>query len=218
MSRTANARVAGATLLVYIAAGIAPMVRAPGQLLGVVFSLVACLSALVLGVTLYAITSDEGHEIAMLGMVCRVAEGILGAMFIPARLALKSLGAAPEGLAALNTFLGSARSFNILLGATFFAVGSTMFSWLFLRGRMIPAPLAWLGVVASVLLVVGLPLQLGGVLGGPIAMAMWLPMLLFEVPLGVWLIVRGVQAERAAPRSPYDRLRTSGAPIQPLRD
>ena len=47
------------------------------------------------------------------------------------------------------------RSPNI--GAFAFAVGSTLFCWLLLRGRMIPVTLAWLGVVASVLLMVGLP-------------------------------------------------------------
>ena len=35
----------------------------------------------------------------------------------------------------------------------FFAVGSLLFSWLLLRGRMIPVGLAWLGVIASALLV-----------------------------------------------------------------
>ena len=76
--------------------------------------------------------------------------------------------------------------------ATFFAVGSTLFSYLLLRGRMIPIALAWLGVVASVLLVIGLPLQAAGFLSGPIAKIMWLPMLAFEVPLGLWFITKGV--------------------------
>ena len=78
--------------------------------------------------------------------------------------------------------------------ATFFAVGSTLFSWLLLRGRMIPVALAWLGVLASILLVVCLPLQLAGLLGAPVTSFMWLPMLLFEVPLALWLIVKGVAA------------------------
>ncbi len=78
------------------------------------------------------------------------------------------------------------------LTATFFAVGSTLFSWLLLRGQMIPSPLAWLGVVASVLLVVGPPLQLAGFLAGPVTRLIWLPMLVFEVPLGLWLLLKGV--------------------------
>jgi uncharacterized protein DUF4386 len=83
---------------------------------------------------------------------------------------------------------------DVALTATFFAVGSTAFAYLLLRGRMIPVPLAWLGVVASVVLVVGLPLRLAGWLHGPITMIMWLPMLLFEIPLGLWFLTKGVAA------------------------
>ena len=38
-----------------------------------------------------------------------------------------------------------------------------------------------------------LPLQLAGFIGGTVAMLMWLPMLLFEVPLGFWLLIKGVR-------------------------
>jgi Domain of unknown function (DUF4386) len=84
----------------------------------------------------------------------------------------------------------------VALTATFFAVGSALFSYLLSRGRMIPIPLAWLGVIASVLLVVCLPLQLAGFLRGPIASFMWLPMLAVEVPLALWLLIKGVASRR----------------------
>src|SRR6266487_1208082 len=35
--------------------------------------------ALVLAVTLYAITRDQDRDLAMLGLTCRVAEGVIGA-------------------------------------------------------------------------------------------------------------------------------------------
>ena len=66
---------------------------------------------------------------------------------------------------------------------------------------MIPIPLAWVGLVASVLLVIGLPLQAAGFLSGPITMMMWLPMLTFEVPLGLWLIIKGVATPARAAQS-----------------
>ena len=59
---------------------------------------------------------------------------------------------------------------------------------------MIPIPLAWLGVAASVLLVICLPLTLAGFLHGPIETLMWLPMLAFEVLLALWLLTKGVAA------------------------
>ena len=59
---------------------------------------------------------------------------------------------------------------------------------------MIPAALAWLGLFASVLLVVLFPLQLAGLLTGSVTWLMWLPMLVFELVLALWLIIKGVAA------------------------
>jgi len=216
MTRTTNARIAGFTFLFYIAAGIASMVlvgRATSgegiaaKLAGIaqhetdlgvviVLALLQCFSALVLGVTLYAITREQDPDLAMLALTCRVGEGVIAAIGIPSTLGLLWLATATGADApdtgaahALGAFLLRG---NVALAATFFAVGSTLFSYLLLRGRMIPIPLAWLGVVASVLLVVGLPLQLAGFLRGPVASLMWLPMLAFEVPLALWLLIKGV--------------------------
>lgn len=217
MTRTTNARIAGVTFLVYIAAGITSMVlyaRATGgegfaaQLatiarhetdvrLTIVLNLIMNLSALVLAVTLYAITRDQDHDLAMLAMICRVAEGIAG-MDVSGTLGLLWLATATDATALDAGASSALGAFFLKMGktmgasATFFAVGSTLFSWLFLRGRMIPVALAWLGVIASILLVVLLPLQLAGLLGGPITSLMWLPMLVFEVALALWLIVKGV--------------------------
>lgn len=79
----------------------------------------------------------------------------------------------------------------------FFAVGSLLFCWLLLRGRVIPTVLAWLGVIASVLLVAILPLQLAGFLGSAgwassMTWYIWLPMLIFEVGLSVWMLIKGI--------------------------
>lgn len=81
----------------------------------------------------------------------------------------------------------------------FFAVGSLLFCWLLLRGRVIPNGLAWLGVVASALLVVILPLQLGGLLASTswassITWIVWMPMLAFEVPLSLFFLIKGIAA------------------------
>jgi hypothetical protein len=216
MTRTTNARIAGLTFLLYIAAGITSMIlfrRATGggaiadklaTLVGhgtdvgvvVLLGFVQCFSALVLGVTLWAITRDEDNDLAMLGLTCRVGEGIIAGLSIPGVLAVFSLatstGTDAPATAAAHTLAGYLLRNDVALPATFFAVGSTLFSWLLLRGRMIPIPLAWLGVAASVLLVICLPLTLAGFLHGPIETLMWLPMLAFEVPLALWLLTKGV--------------------------
>jgi hypothetical protein len=40
--------------------------------------------------------------------------------------------------------------------------------------------------------VVGLPLQLGGVLTNPTTQLMWLPMAAFKIPLGLWLLIKDI--------------------------
>jgi hypothetical protein len=219
MTRTTNARVAGFTYLAYIALAFPSMLlfdRAAGgdsmtarlarvtehataMRVAIVLTLVTSFAAIVLGVTLYALTRDEDPELAMTALACRVGEGLLNAVFMLTKVeqlwvgtatATQTLDATTSQALGALLFSGT-RAWNLAAGATFFAVGSTLFSWLLLRGRIIPTALAWLGVVASVLLVVGLPLQLAGVLNGTVAQVMWLPMAAFEIPLGFWWLIKG---------------------------
>jgi Domain of unknown function (DUF4386) len=161
-----NARLAGFTFLLYIAAGISSLALASRAHVTDVLTVVTSFCALVLGVTLYAITRGQDRDIAMLALLCRVVESVPGH--------------------------GG--------GAVFFAVGSTLFCWLLLQGRLIPAALAWLGLVASGLLVILLLMQRAGVSTGAsnwsssITWLVWLPLLVFELALAFWFIARGVAA------------------------
>jgi hypothetical protein len=221
MTRRTTARIAGITFIFYIVVGIssgvlfgrgtggqgiaAKLASVPQHVseirLSVIFTLLSALSALVLAVTLYGITRDEDQELAMFGLVCRAGEGILG-MFPLSTLGMLWLGtisgpSALDGASAnaLGALMLKFGGWNAQTCAFLFAMGSTAFAWMFLRGRMIPIPTARLGVAASILLVVALPLQLVGWVGGTVAyIIMWLPMLVFELALAWWLIVKGVTA------------------------
>ncbi len=218
MTKKTNARIAGYAFILYIAAGILSMVMSgrmssgtgiAAKLLGmaqhvtevritVLLGLVMAFAALALGVTLYAITRDEDPDLAMMALTCRVAEGIVGAS-LPTTLALlwlaTSTGPAapdPASALALGAFIVKVEGLQTLIAATLFAVGSTTFCWLLLRGRMIPVPLAWLGVGGSVLLVVLLPLQLAGFFSGMVFQLIWIPIAVFELTVAPWLIIKGV--------------------------
>jgi hypothetical protein len=166
--------------------------------LTVVLTLLTFVYAVVLGVTLYALTRDEDRDLAMIALSCRVGEGLIGAVSGVRTLGLLSLATASTAVTAADTAATNALGDlllkqgggSTLIGATCFAVGSTLFSYLFLRARSIPVTLAWLGVIASVLLVVAIPLQLSGLVAGA-ATYIWIPMLVFEVTFALWLIVKG---------------------------
>src|SRR5438445_83997 len=74
--------------------------------------------------------------------------------------------------------------------ANCFAVGSTIFAYLFLRARSIPIWLAWVGVLGSLLIVILLPLQLAGFVGGQVTDLMWIPIAVFEIVFGFWLLFK----------------------------
>lgn len=224
MTRTTNARIAGFTYLFYAAIGIcseALMHRARGGLSGaaqlahlgehatdvrvtILIAVLESLSAIVLAVTLYGITRDEDHELAMLGLTCRVAEGVLGSISIPTYAGLLWLATTGASAGPAST-TDALRAFLLLpvpsvpTGAVFYAVGNGIFSFLLLRGRMVPVAIAGLGVFASGLLAVTLPLQLAGFSTGPLTgYYQWLPALVFQIVLALWLLTRGVAPPRRA--------------------
>lgn len=166
-SQRLTARVAGFAFLFYIAVGITSMAVGSEAQTGALLDLLMSFSALTLGVTLYALTREQGPVSALFAMACRVAEAV-----------------------------------QYGESAIYFSVSSLVFAWLLLRGRLIPIKLAQLGMVASALLVVILPLQLAGLFGGSMAWTssvtwlVWLPMLVFEVTLAFWLMIKGVKVEQ----------------------
>jgi hypothetical protein len=221
MTRNTNARVAGFMFLFYIANGVATMVvlgrGTSGDGIaamlttiaqhttlvrwGIVLTMLMFVDALVLGVALYGLTRDEDHELALLALSCRILEGALGA-FPVTTLGLLWLATGADGATApdatvantLGALLLKVGEWKTIAGATCFAVGSTIFSYLFLRARTIPVPLAWLGVMGSLLIVAALPLRLAGFISGPVTNYVWIPIALFEVVLGFLLLFKGIAA------------------------
>jgi hypothetical protein len=86
------------------------------------------------------------------------------------------------------------------IAAILFAFGSTLFSFLLLRGRKIPAFLAWFGAGCSVLLAVVLLMQFAGFLSGRIVSLLWDSMALYEVSLALWLVIKGVPSPKMRQR------------------
>lgn len=214
MTRRGNSRLAGITFLLYIVTGIGTMILMgkvnagasdPAARLAaivqhelvhrvnVLLTLLQAAYAVILGVTLYALTRDEDRELALFGFCARFTEGLIAVVSAVNGFALIRLATAKEpapSLTGIEAFLKATDGSTPVFAALCFAIGSTLFCYLFLRARTIPVPLAWLGVVASVILVAGLPLQILDVIKG--GMLIWMPMLVFEVWFAFFLIFKGV--------------------------
>jgi hypothetical protein len=219
MTLRTNGRLAGFTFLFYIAVGITHMVLmsqavGAGEVtaklasiarhaslvrISVVLTLLEAICATVIAVTVYALTCDQDRDLAILAMTFRVAEGVIGFSSIARPLGLLSIGTANPATpadAAATSALGGFLLQNggpSGAGAFCFALGSTVYCYLFLRARSIPAPLAWLGLLSSVLWVIALPLQMVDVPVRPVTWVMYPAMLLFEGTLALWLMIKGVR-------------------------
>ena len=108
--------------------------------LNVMLGLIQAICAILLAVTLYSITRDEDPDLALLAMLCRVCEGLIGAVSLNTSLGLlwlvasnETSGPSPATVDALATYLLQAPRGNV--DAIFFALGSMLFAWLLLRGR-----------------------------------------------------------------------------------
>ena len=213
MTYKTNARLAGFMFLLYTAAAIAQQVllgpiisgagvaaklasisqHATSMSLVAVLSMVTVLTAVVLAVALYAITRDADHDLALLALCCRLAEGVFNVF--PALawtgllwLATQTPTTPAETAAAVGGLLLKVPGWSTSVSAICFGVGSTLFSYLFLTVRSIPVPLAWLGVLSSVLVVVGTPLEFMGFITA--RWFLWMPILPFELALAFWLLIK----------------------------
>jgi Domain of unknown function (DUF4386) len=223
MTHKTNSRIAGFTFLLYIAIGITSMILFSQVISGaedtvaklaniaqhrslvgvnILLTLLSATCAIVLAVTLYALTRDQDRDLAMMALCCRVSEGVIIFAISPLitlglkSVAMMSSSATDSRFATANvigTLLLKMDGLFPIIPATSFAVGSSIFSYLFLRARSIPLSLGWLGVVSSIMLVIAIPLQLAGFITGSVTGYIWMLMFLFEVPFALWLLIKGVK-------------------------
>ena len=216
MTRPAVARVAGATFLLYIAVKVSSAILFEGSIgsgaaasrltsvaahasdlrMATVLALGNCVCALVLAVLLYFYTRRSHPELSTLVLICRTGEAVLFGAFALGIIALVFIAEASTE-ATRNTdaslvvaIIRSTRN-STLVACFFFAVGSAAFAWVLLRASLAPRSLAVLGLVGSLVPIVGMPLQIIGALRGFNTGLLWVLMFLFEIALGVWLLASG---------------------------
>ena len=157
------------------------------------FAQIIC--ALVLAATLFRLTEPIDKTLSLLAMLFRVGEGLLGFLPLTTKLELMNL-ATRQGIGPQDTSRAAELLAKPDLGPSefCFVVGGTIFAVLLLRGRLIPRWLAWIGVITIGAQTACVPMHIAGYLPGNVVEAMWMAIMLYEIPLGFWLIVKGVRS------------------------
>ncbi len=161
----------------------------------VLLDLLQIVCALVLAATLFQLVRAVSPTLALLAMVFRVGEGLLGALPLLSKLEVIQMAATTTvgkvgSLAIADELLNRP---DVGFSEFCFVVGGFIFACLFLRGRLIPTWLAWIGVVTIGVQMICVPLHIAGMVPGSVVEQLWLPILLYEIPLGFWLLVKGVE-------------------------
>lgn len=185
----------------------APEAGAPALPAGVLLIVLNSLVVAAIGVVAFPVLRRHDEVAAHGYLVTRVLESVLLAVGAVGLLLLPSLtealgtpgaaGATADGLGRLAQ--DSADAFYtaamLVLG-----VGSLLFCRVLLRARLVPRPLAVLGLVGYAVVAVGMALE---ILGAGLGLVVWVPGGVFEVALGVLLVVRGFpQREVVTDRAP----------------
>jgi hypothetical protein len=164
---------------------------------------------IVLALALYILLKPVHKSLAQIGLFWRLAEAsVLGVILLNRYMTLLILSGADYltvfetgQLHALAMLFLEAYDTGYTIGVIFFSLGSTVFSYLFFKSKYIPRILAAWGIFASLLTLIGtfgnLVLPSDAVITFPYA----LPIILFEVLLGLWLLIKGVNIQEQENRA-----------------
>ena len=174
--------------------------------LALVSALCGSLFTVPLGWSLYLTLRPEDPNLAVLGLLFRSGESVVGAVGIVMALAALEIRLAVSGQTAFAADeLGSLASLISLaptaeIAAIFFSLGSAVFFWVLLRSELIPKALSLLGLVASITYAALWVARLLVPESSGLAVAGSVPILLAEVSTGVWMLWKGItpSADRLA--------------------
>jgi uncharacterized protein DUF4386 len=170
--------------------------------LGLAFDLLTIAGVVPLVAGLYIVLKPVGSGLALLATLWRAIENAILAMLTFASFtALTLLGGGdfmrvldPRAAGDLAYALIRVHSWGFQVGFLFLGLGQAVFSLLWWRSLLVPRWLAGLGIVASSIMAA---MALGIIVWPPlyslVTMAYMAPMGLYEIGLGLWLLIAGIR-------------------------
>ena len=168
---------------------------------GAVIDLVTSCGIIALAVLLYTVLHRYGRTVALVALGCWLAEAMFMAISRLGVLALVQLshsfvnaGSPPQsayqvvGEALYKGVYAPAYTVHMF----FYCIGGLLWYGLFYRSNTIPHLISLWGLLAAGLGLIGIVVEL---FGGTVPTPVFLPLLGFELVIGIWLVARGVHEE-----------------------
>jgi hypothetical protein len=168
-----------------------------------ILEIVVALAGIATAVILFPILKKQNETLALGLVAARILESatiFVGVSFILAIVTLRLSGAGTEGLATSHALVALYNRI-FLLGQSFMpAICDLLLGYMLYKSRLVPRGLAIIGIIGAPVLVVGWLFVLNGAIDrtGGFAKLSALLVGLFELGLGIWLIVKGFDTEAVA--------------------
>ncbi|MFI5284431.1 MAG: DUF4386 domain-containing protein [Candidatus Dormibacterales bacterium] len=163
--------------------------------------LLTSLGVIVLAVLLYIVLNNQNRIVALVGFGCWLAEAMALAFSKIGALALIPLSAefvragAPANsyYQTLGEFLynGVVQQLGSTTHMFFYCSGGILWYYLLYKSNYVPRAISLFGLAAVVIALGGIVLEF---LGYSVSIFVFLPLLPFELAIGFWLLVKGINA------------------------
>jgi hypothetical protein len=169
--------------------------------LSIVTDLITYILVMVLTWALYVLLRPVNRHLALLAAFFRLSElAVLCLATVNSLVVLKLLSGAEYlksfeagQLQSLVMLAYQTQGQGMLVGFILLGLGSAIYAWLLLKSHYVPTALPLLGIFGALLLAFGtMAIFVFPALGG-IGMAYMMPMGLYEVGLGFWLLLKGLK-------------------------
>jgi len=176
-------------------------------IVGVLLELVNATAVLAIGFLMFPVLKKHNEQLAVGYLAIRSVEAVVCSIIVIGPLALLTLsreygqaGAAEAAYLQAAGALGIAERARVagLLIPLFFSLGAMLFYTLLYRSRLLPRFISVWGFIGAALILIINIANLGAELGLGVSLVFVLPIILNEIFLGIWLIVRGFNPSAAA--------------------
>jgi hypothetical protein len=169
-------------------------------IIGVLLELINAIAVVGIGVFMFPILKQHNENIALGYLGIRIIEAVFCSVIVISPLSLITLsqgylqaGAADATYYQTVDALSMAQRASVsgLLIPVFFSLGALLFYYLLYQSKLLPRFISVWGFIGAVLILILNLLSLNLEIGISIGMVLALPMILNEIFLGIWLIVKG---------------------------
>jgi hypothetical protein len=177
-------------------------------IVGVLLELVNAIAVLGIGVLMFTVLKQQNETLATGYLSLRIVEAVFCSLIVisPLSLIRLSQGYSSAGmisaeiqLAGEVSIAGRASTTNLLI-PIFFCLGAFLLYSLLYRSKLLPRFISvWGGIAAVLILTMNMSSLLGLKFGIGASLAFALPIILNEIFMGIWLIVKGFNSPASLP-------------------